>query len=446
VELELQWLAKVIRTAITLFLASTEKVGEEGRDSENSQLVETRSLSPPVLPESSYRSFIREHKMGFDERLVLILAVAAYVRPAALDLFLIRDKTLDRGFSEFGGVSQPAGFWPTVKTAAFLLSGGELDVRFRVQYIFDSQYFFIVQKVLKIDANDGAESTFNTPLELHSEYLNLLTTGQKVQPAFSINFPARPLTTFKEWHDLVLPTQTLGDLEEVKFWLEHRDTLLADWQLSQHVNAGYQALFYGPPGTGKTLTAALLGKVAGLPVYRVDLSLIVSKWIGEAEKNLSAVFEQAENNDWILYFDEADALFGKRTLDATANDRHANHVASYLLQRIEGFSGLFIFSSHSKALIDDTFVRRFQSLIMFDVPKQQERRKLWQTLLAPPFQFASDVDLDRLASEYEIAGGNMVNVLRYASLTALRQKTEIIQLADLQEGMRRELAKLGWMG
>ena len=135
---------------------------------------------------------------------------------------------------------------------------------------------------------------------------------------------------------------TKGEIEQIKIWLTYNADLLQDSNLSRKIKPGYRALFYGPPGTGKTLTASLLGKQFNKEVYRIDLSQVVSKYIGETEKNLEKVFSKAENKDWILFFDEADALFGKRSNVQNAHDKYANQEVSYLLQRVEDFPGLII--------------------------------------------------------------------------------------------------------
>jgi SpoVK/Ycf46/Vps4 family AAA+-type ATPase len=143
----------------------------------------------------------------------------------------------------------------------------------------------------------------------------------------------------------------------------------------------YRALFYGPSGTGKTLTATLLGKEFSREVYRVDLSQVISKYIGETEKNLEKIFVQAENKNWILLFDEADALFGKRTQTKSSNDKYANQEVSYLLQRVENFNGLIVLASNFKNNIDDAFLRRFNSIINFTKPNVEERLELWTKAL-----------------------------------------------------------------
>lgn len=182
--------------------------------------------------------------------------------------------------------------------------------------------------------------------------------------------PVERITTELEWEDLVLPDQAMKDLEEIVVWTRHRQTVQEDWRLKRRLKPGFCSFFYGPPGTGKTLAAALLGKKTGLEVYRVDMSRVVSKYIGETEKNLASLFDQAEKSNWILFFDEADSLFGKRTEVSDAHDRYANQELAYLLQRIEDYPGIVILASNLNASIDKAFARRFQSVIHFPLPVQ----------------------------------------------------------------------------
>ena len=209
----------------------------------------------------------------------------------------------------------------------------------------------------------------------------------------------------------MLPHQTLRDVEEIETWIDHQDTFLSKWRPNQKISAGYRSIFYGPPGTGKTLTATLLGKSAGLSVYRFDLSLVLSKWIGETEKNLANVFDQAEKNSWILFFDEADALFGKRTETSGAHDRYANQEASCRLQRVEDFAGVVILASNLKGNFDQAFVRRFNSMVYFPVPGPAERLRLWQGVFPDRSRLDDSVSLEKLAAEFEVTGGMLLIVL-----------------------------------
>ncbi|MCB0555176.1 MAG: ATP-binding protein, partial [Phaeodactylibacter sp.] len=193
----------------------------------------------------------------------------------------------------------------------------------------------------------------------------------------------------------------------------------------------------------KTLTASLLGKYTGKDVYRVDLSMVVSKYIGETEKNLSNLFAKAENKDWILFFDEADALFGKRTDVKDAHDRYANQEVSYLLQRVEGYNGLVILASNFKSNIDDAFMRRFQSIIYFPMPKPSERLRIWQQSFPEQVTLGPDIDLSAISRKYELSGAGIINVVQFCCLEALKRGGQSILMEDLLAGIRKEFMKEG---
>ncbi|MEO1448255.1 MAG: ATP-binding protein, partial [Bacteroidota bacterium] len=194
---------------------------------------------------------------------------------------------------------------------------------------------------------------------------------------------------------------------------------------------------------GKTLTASLLGKTTALDVYRVDLSKVVSKYIGETEKNLANIFDQAENKNWILFFDEADALFGKRTQANDSKDRHANQEVAYLLQRVEDFPGVVILASNLKSNIDEAFARRFQSMIYFPMPRPSQRLRLWEAAFPPQVNMHKNVNLEAIANKYEIAGGAINNITLHCSLRALTREDHTIYQHDLVDGIRREFRKEG---
>lgn len=402
---------------------------------------------PPDLrgERSAYASAVREFAMTAEERLVLALCLIPHVRPQALDLFFTQNKVVGQRFTEFGGwrAQSHPGFLPTCETAAFLLAGDDLQRRFQAASLFDSSHWLIRRGVLRLEYASGSEPRLGAMPVLMPEYLQRFTSGVCHKPDYHSGFPAKLITTGLCWDDLVLAPDVRYEVEHLALWLQRSDTLLRDWGLEKSVKPGYRCLFYGPPGTGKTLTATLLGGAAGVDVYRIDLSMVVSKYIGETEKNLANVFDQAQDKKWILFFDEADALFGARTEGNTSNDRHANQEIAYLLQRVEDFPGVVILASNLKGNIDQAFARRFQSAVYFPMPDEDQRLALWRGMLRDPARLAPDVDLARLARDYELAGGAIANAVRYAAICASRQGRAVVRHAELLQGVRKEMIKEG---
>jgi hypothetical protein len=438
-EADLRWLDDVLQARLTSHFNQT---GAEAGPA---------ALAPPDLSadgsahESDYAQLLREHALGAPERLVLLLALAPHLRPELLDTLFVRNKNLDRGFTEFGGFKgrTHGGFLPTCETAAFLLAGSALQGRFEAARLFAADAVLRRRGLLRIEHDTPGEPLFSAPLVPTSELLGRVTSGERHKPDYSLGFPAKLITTRLTWSDLVLAPEVLDEVQAINTWIQHGQALLADWGLQHAVKPGYRSLFHGPPGTGKTLTATLIGQAAGADVYRIDLSMVVSKYIGETEKNLANVFDQAQDRHWILFFDEADALFGKRTATSSSNDRHANQEVSYLLQRVEDFPGTVILASNLKTNIDEAFARRFQSMVYFPMPDDKQRERLWRGMLAQPGRLADDVDLERLAQLHELSGGAIANVVRHGALSALRAGRTHIVAADLLRGIARELRKEG---
>lgn len=405
-----------------------------------------RAAAPPAFDrQNAYHRFVREAGLSDDDRVVLLLAMAPHVRPQMLDVFFTQNKETQRGFAEFGGLQGKAhsGFLPTVETALFILAGQDLDKRFELMPLFDPEHAFYREKVLRLTEVETDEPPGARRIDVGEDFLHRSLYGRPLNPQFGPGFPARSLTTKYRWDELVLDPYTHEQLEELKAWLQHGDTLMKTWQLERKLMPGYRCLFHGPPGTGKSLTAALLGQVSGRNVYCIDLSLIISKYIGETEKNLEKVFVQAEEKNWLLFFDEADALFGKRTQVNDSHDRFANQETSYLLQRVELFPGVVILATNLKSNIDEAFSRRFQAVIHFPMPDKNLRYQLWCQSFSPMTQLAEDVDLKQIAARFELAGGAIMNVVRYSSLMALKRHSTKITFEDLEHGILREFNKEG---
>jgi hypothetical protein len=401
--------------------------------------------APLLLNDQSlYANVINHYQASFSERFILMLALVPHIKPHLLDVFYTMNPGSQRGYTEFGGIKgqNHGGFLPTGETAAFLLAGDSLDSRFQLLEIFGEDHFFRKFNIVKLIPSGSEEPLLSGVLTLSAEYLNYFTKGYH-RPDYAINFPAKRIVTEHSWGDLVIEQSTRDDIEEINSWIQHGNALMKDPKMSKILKPGFRSLFYGPPGTGKTLTAALIGKQNNLEVYRIDLSMVVSKYIGETEKNLANIFDQAENKNWILFFDEADALFGKRTQTSSAHDRYANQEVSYLLQRVEDFNGITILASNLKSNIDDAFSRRIQSMIYFAMPGPDQRLKLWQQSFSDKVKLEAKTDLKTIARTYEMAGGAIINVTRYASLMALKRGNNTILNTDIIAGIRKELAKDG---
>ncbi len=434
-ERELDWFCRVLDARLRLYF------GEEcpWRD--------IAEIDPPDVSASpsAYGRFINHYQLTFEERLVFVLALVPHLKPHVLDAFFVRKASDSRYFTEFGGRNgnPHGGFMPTGETALFLVGGTEVGRRLAQSHLFDDDHFFIRHRILSLEGKSEYEPALSGVLTLSAEVLNLVTTGSLRVHTFAGDFPARLMETEVKWEELILDRHTMDQVMEIKAWIEWGPVLLGELGLGRTLKPGYRALFHGPPGTGKTLTAALLGRVTGRPVYRIDLATVISKYIGETEKNLEKVFSRAEDRDWILFFDEADALFGKRTAVSDAHDRFANQEVSYLLQRVEDYGGVVILASNQRSNMDDAFLRRFQSVIHFPMPREEDRRRLWKGAFSSKTPLEESVDLRALAAQYEISGGAIMNVVRYTTLMALRRGDRSILLQDLLEGIRRELQKEG---
>jgi len=403
---------------------------------------------PPAPPDhgdapSHWAAFLRKHTPSRAERLAVVLALVPHLRPKLLDVFFTRNATFDRRMTEFGGSRADDEFEPTGETLAFLLDGESLEARAEVAALLEPHRWLSKGGVLQLGSTGRDLAPMKSPLRISPEYLGLFTLGRKPRPVLSADFPAQRIETALGWDDLILHPGTLKHLKEIQDFVAHGHTLMHAWGMAPRLRPGHRALFHGPPGTGKTLSATLLGKASHRPVYRVDLSLVVSKYIGETEKSLARVFDRAHQQDWILFFDEADALFGKRTETKDAHDRYANQQISYLLQRIEDFDGVTVLASNMRENVDPAFSRRFESIVFFPLPRAPERLQLWKRGFSPKAVLRPEVDLSAIASVYELSGGSIMNVIRQVSLAAIADGERPITLDDIKGGIHRELAKEG---
>jgi hypothetical protein len=268
----------------------------------------------------------------------------------------------------------------------------------------------------------------------------------RVQAQHRLGALARKLEPRYDWDDIVLPTPQLSTLRLVATMIRQRPVVYGEWGFDRKLamGKGVISLFAGASGTGKTMAAEILARDLGLDLYRIDLSSVVNKYIGETEKNLERLFREAQDTDAILFFDEADALFGKRSGVSDAHDRYANIETAYLLQRTEEYDGLVILASNLPKNLDDAFVRRIHFTINFPIPEEPERREIWRRAFPREAPREPDLDLDFLARRLKISGGNIRNIILAAAFLAAEVNAPI-GMQHLMRGAAFEFQKMGRM-
>ncbi len=246
------------------------------------------------------------------------------------------------------------------------------------------------------------------------------------------------------WEDIVLPNDKVAHLKEICSQVKHCYRVFGEWGFGRKLahGKGLSVLFSGPPGTGKTMAAEIVAHELQLDLYKIDLSGVVSKYIGETERNLNRIFQEAETSNAILFFDEADALFGKRTEISDAHDRYANIEISYLLQKMEEYEGVVILASNLKKNMDTAFIRRMRFIVEFPFPDAVSRQEIWKRHFPEEAPLDEKIDYIYLAKQFQIAGGNIKNIVLNSAFLAA-QDGGIIGMEHILRGTRREFEKMG---
>jgi hypothetical protein len=383
------------------------------------------------------------HLPDTDEWIALMLVMVPHIHPDFFSSIISEHLPTGGDFPEFGGVKahNHRGLLPTGETIQFILAGSDIESRLKVRQLFSEDHYFYRHGILWLEPVKEGEPVMSGRIVMGQDWIDKILLDKETIPRFGLDFPAKKITTAMLWDDVVLNTATMSQVNEISNWLQYHPLLDKDENLNRKIKPGFRVLFYGPSGTGKTLTAALLGKQFGKDVYRIDLSQIVSKYIGETEKNLESVFRKAETKNWILFFDEADALFGKRTNVQSAHDKYANQEVSYLLQRVEDYPGLMILASNFKNNLDEAFLRRFHSLVYFPMPNSNERLVLWKKSMPASLLPDESVKLEELAGQYELSGASILNAVQYAVLQCYARHEKYIGQQNLVDGIRKEYLK-----
>ena len=428
---ELTWLQNLIQQRMEQL-----KTGELEADVE---LLPAGELSQGV-----YGEFVKDHNLTEADRLLIILCFAAQFSPQILDAFIHQRPDNKKTIREIGGVySRENGqFIPTLQTALFLLSGGDPALSASYYHYFQNNHFLFREQIIAMESlSQHIDYVAGYIIKLEKTYFDYFLIGKKPRLDGSASFPATLLETDKKFDDLILPETTRVQLESLMNFIRVRKELFDQEGVSGKIRPGFTTLLYGRPGTGKTMTVSVIGKHLGVDVYTVNLSRVVSKYIGETEKNLEKIFERLEHKDCILFFDEADALFGKRTEVKDAKDRYANQEVAYLLQRIEKCSNPVILASNYKQNLDDAFKRRILTFIHIPPPEVHERLQMWQQGLPGYFQYEPENLPEKLAKDFPLTGANIANVVKLGCIEVMANAGKEITLKVLEPYIHQEMRK-----
>lgn len=459
---ELNWLTGVLDVRDTFFRANDKIFSFEAL----LRNVPTPPINPVDFRPSMYaamleKMFAKTHEniilhdfdmtegamrfVQYVERIVLLLAMCPYLRPELLDCFRVQDD-LGREIVEFGGIHNSSsfrGFLPTGETAMHILAGNDLRKRALVQAVINPQHYLFRLGILSLSRVQGNEPPLSSQLILSDEHIDNLVRGKEYVPQYNESFPATLLETDKTWDDLFLNEREGEMVTQAREWIKNYDNVR---NIVGHGGMkGYRVLLYGAPGTGKTLTLALLGKATGKPLYRINISNIVDKYVGETSKKLEMLFLHASNKDWILFFDEADALFGKRTSTSSAQDRYANQEVSYLLYKFEEYEGMIFLSTNKGVDLDEAFSRRFDTQIRYSEPDEFTRRHLWEHLFLKKdiFRLDPSIKVSELAEKVQVTGAWIEKFRNYCVLQTITKGTNELSAAEFRQYLSNQLSTHG---
>ena len=427
---ELDWLKLVINQSLVTYLL------QDGHENDWMDI----PLPNLSLSNSPYAEAVKKWNLDVYARLALALGMAPHLSPEILDIFFSKNQLIDRGFTEFGGLSNKdhKGFLPTGQTLCFIITVSRPEMHYRLMELLGKEHILYKERVLELTETEHNLPCLSGQLSLSKDWFSYFLTGEKQKTGYCASFPVQKITTALEWEDMVLDDLVIAQVNEITNWVRYGKTLMEDWGLAKKLKPGYNALFCGPAGTGKTLAATLIGKITGLEVYKIDLSTIVSKYVGETEKNLSLIFEMALHQNWILVFDEEDVLFGKRSEINSTTDSYANQQIASLSKKIDEYPGVVILVTNSRVDIDEVFLSKFQTIIHFIMPTVDERYKLWQNAFSGVCKLDESIDLYAIAVEYELTGGAIINILRYCALTAISRGGTTVTEKELLAAIGRE--------
>ena len=400
---------------------------------------------PPLRPGTAYEKLVSDYALTESDRVVLNLALAELFDPSVLAPFALLFKMPEKKM-RFGGLikDHTAGFYPTVRTAIFLLADQDPEMRHYYYCHYNSRHPLFTSNLLLTSDVKECQGFLDRELLFNEQFLPTILQGNLPSLDGDSGFPARRGKRTHTMKDVILDETTITELEKLRRFARNMKKL---WQLpdSSRYRQNFIAIFSGDPGTGKSHTAEAIGNELNLPVYKVNFAQLVSKYIGETEKNLERVFDRFSGQPSILFFDEAEAIFSKRTEVKDSHDKHSNNEQSFLLQKIEEYNGIVILATNVQQLsqyFDKAFQRRIRQIVTFNFPEYAERVRLWENALAAPFRFEDGL-VERLAKNYQFSGGGIYNIVSEAVIEALDRSTETISFETVEQAMKDEFKKTG---
>lgn len=400
---------------------------------------------PPLKTGTAYEKLISENGFSDADRVLINLAFTAkYDQEILVPFQLLFHKPEQK--SKFGGIlSEGYGqFFPTVRTAIFLLSDNDSEKREYYSSYFNSRHVLFTSNLLQLRRPEDCQGFLDEQLIFNDQFMNTILHGEVPSLDGDAGFPARRGKRTHTMKDVILDETTITELEKLRRFARNMKKL---WQLpnSSRYRQNFIGIFSGDPGTGKSHTAEAIGNELNLPVYKVNFAQLVSKYIGETEKNLERVFDRFSGQPSILFFDEAESIFSKRIEVKDSHDKHSNNEQSFLLQKIEEYNGIVILATNVQNLsqyFDKAFQRRIRQIVTFNFPEYAERIRLWENALAAPFKFEEGL-VDRLAKNYQFSGGGIYNIISEGIIEALDRNTETISFEMLEQAMMDEFKKTG---
>jgi len=398
---------------------------------------------PSVAVGSPYSAFATEYDLTTSDQALVTLALCATINRDVLLPFILNINNPAKR-NRFGGIysAERGQFSPTLQTGFFLLAGDDIEMLAHLHATYHRRHKLFTSGILNISDVNETGSFVDQQLVFNDRFLPAILYGRPPLLDSEPGFPVRRGHSEHKMNEVVLNEQTLDELKKLQRFARHMKSL---WKLpdGRKYRRNFISVFSGDPGTGKSHTAEAIGNELVLPVYKVNLAQMVSKYIGETEKNLEKVFDRFSGHPNILFFDEAEAIFSKRTEVKDSHDKYANNEQSYLLQKIEDYTGIVILATNVQNLsqfFDKAFQRRIRQIVNFSFPEYPERLRLWANALGESFSYQDDM-LDNLAKNYQLSGGSIYNVVSDCVVMALDEGKDTLTSAMVEEALKEEYKK-----